>query len=231
MEKIADKLAHVRLWRGASPDAIADLAQAARLTSYETGEQVAAEGEPATRFGIVLDGRLRVYHLSADGRRLGLEDLGPTEPFAVPAALSGGRYPASVEAASPARVAWLDRDVLFALVEREPSLARPLLADLSRRIVNLTSVAHSLAMGVPARLAGFLFQRALESGEASERGLVVDIGMTKTQLAESLGTVPETLSRALGRLREEGLIEVEGRVVRIHDVGALARLSSGYEEA
>lgn len=229
-EDLQHTLSKVHLWRGASAGAVERLAAAARVTDYAVGEQLASEGEPADRFGIVLAGRVRVYHLAADGRRLAFEDLGAGEPFAVPAALSGGRYPASVEAAAPSIIAWFDREALFSLVEAEPSLARPLLSDLSRRIVNLTGVAQALNQDVPARLAGWLFQRSLAVGQPTARGLVIDIGMSKTELAEALGTVPETLSRALGRLRDEGVIEVEGREVRVFDVGALARLGSGYEE-
>lgn len=230
VEDLTGTLASVRLWRGASDAALAELGAVARVVDYDIGAQLAAEGDPADRFGVVLAGRVRVFHLAADGRRLAFEDLAAPEPFAVPAALSGGRYPASVEAVAPTIVAWFDREALFTLVEREPSLARPLLSDLSRRIVNLTGVAQTLARDVPARLAGWLFQRSLAVGRPTERGLVVDIGMSKTDLAEALGTVPETLSRALARLRDDEVIEVEGREIRVFDVGALARLGSGYEE-
>jgi CRP/FNR family transcriptional regulator len=196
----------------------------------ERGRLLVGEGEPADELGIIAAGKVRVFHLAADGRRFAFEDLAAPEPFAVPAALSGGRYPASVEAVTPAEIVWLPREALFELLEREPKVARTLVSDLARRVVTLTEVAQTLALDVPARLARFLFQRSLETGRPTERGLVIDIGMSKAELAEALGTVPETLSRALARMREDGLIEVEGREVRVFDVGALARMGSSYEE-
>ncbi|MRR11893.1 helix-turn-helix domain-containing protein, partial [bacterium] len=66
--------------------------------------------------------------------------------------------------------------------------------------------------------------------QAPPEGPRVPLGSTKAELASSLGTVPETLSRALGRLRDEGVLEVRGNDVLVLDVGALARLGSGYEE-
>ncbi len=54
--------------------------------------------------------------------------------------------------------------------------------------------------------------------------------MKKGELAMSLGTVPETLSRAFARLKDDGILEVHGQMVTIFDMRALAALGSGYEE-
>ena len=75
-----------------------------------------------------------------------------------------------------------------------------------------------------------MFQRALATGKPSSRGLEVDLGIKKSDLAMALGTVPETLSRAFAKLREDGVIEVHGQRVTVLDVRALAALSSGYDE-
>ncbi|MCE5191267.1 MAG: Crp/Fnr family transcriptional regulator [Actinomycetia bacterium] len=219
-----------RLWRGASSDAIARLARVARVQQAPRGTQLAAEGEPAAQLGVVVSGRARVYHLQADGRTITLETVASGEPFAAVAALAGGRIPANVEAVTGATVAWLEREELFALMAEEPDVARSLIADLASRVMNLTSVVQTLALDVPGRLARYLFQRSLAVGEATSEGLRVSLGMSKTELAASLGTVPETLSRAFARLRDEEVLAVRGADVIVFDVGALARLGSGYDE-
>jgi CRP/FNR family transcriptional regulator len=175
-------------------------------------------------------GRVRVFHSTADGKVLVLETLDRGDAFAAVAALAGSRYPANVDAATPAIVARVPRDALFALLADEPDIARALIADLSERVLGLTRVVQTLALDVPGRLARYLFQRSLAAGEATSEGLLVPLGMTKTELARSLGTVPETLSRALARLRDDGVLDVRGSDVVVFDVGALARLGSGYDE-
>ncbi|MDO8880452.1 MAG: Crp/Fnr family transcriptional regulator [Coriobacteriia bacterium] len=219
-----------RLWRTATDDAIAVLAASASVQDAARGRLLATEGEPAERFGVVVSGRVRVFHMTADGRTIVMETMEHGEAFAAVATLAGGRNPASVDAATPATIAWISGESLFELLAAEPQIARGLIGDLSERLINLTSVVQTLALDVPGRLARYLFQRSLAVGEATADGLRVSLGMPKAELAASLGTVPETLSRALGRLRDDGVLEVRGSEVIVFDVGALARLGSGYGE-
>jgi CRP/FNR family transcriptional regulator, dissimilatory nitrate respiration regulator len=223
-------LRECRLWRGASDAAIDALAAAARVKEVPRGTTLATEGESADHFGVLVTGKARVFHLGADGRRITFETLDASDPVAAVAALAGGRYPAHAETVTPATVAWLPREALFALMESEPAVARDVITDLANRVVNFTSVVQTLALDVPARLARYLFQRALAVGTPSTHGLEVDLGMPKSELAAALGTVPETLSRAFAKLREDELVEVHGKRVTVLDVRGLASLGSGYSE-
>jgi CRP-like cAMP-binding protein len=227
---VLSALRATRLWRAADNDAVAELAAHARIEDSPRGRVLASEGDLPDRFGVVVSGRVKIYHLGADGHELTFETSGAGEPIGAVAALAGSRYPATIEAATDVTIAWIPRETLFELIEAQPKVARSLVADLANRVVNFTAVAASLSMDVPSRLAGYLFQRALFSGRTTPAGLVVDLGMSKGELASSLGTVPETLSRALARLRDEGVLEVRARDVVVKDVGALARMGSGYSE-
>ncbi|MDI6843162.1 MAG: Crp/Fnr family transcriptional regulator [Anaerosomatales bacterium] len=219
-----------RLWRTASAEAIERLAASARVSDAPRGTVLVTEGEPAERFGVVVAGKVRVCHVQADGRTVVLETVGSGGAFAAVSALAGGRYPATVEAVTPVTVAWIEPESVFSMLDAEPQVLRSLVADLASRVVDLTSVVQTLALDVPERLARYLFQRSLAAGEATPEGLRVPLDMTKTELAASLGTVPETLSRAFARLRDDGVLTVRGSEVVVHDVGALARLGSRYEE-
>jgi CRP/FNR family transcriptional regulator len=222
-------LRSTRLWRSAGDEAVAELARQAKVEVAPRGRILATQGDEALRLGVVVAGTVKVYHLGPDGRALTFEKVSFGEPFGAIAVLAGARYPATVEAATDATIAWLTRETLFALMASEATLTRSLVTDLANRVVNLTAVTATLNMDVPSRLAGYLFQRALAGGRATETGLVVDLGMSKGELASALGTVPETLSRALARLRDDDILEVRTRDVIVHDVGALARLGSGFD--
>lgn len=219
-----------RLWRTASDAAIADLARRASVRDVARGETLAREGERADEFGVVVSGKARVFYLGADGRQITFETIESGEPLAAVAAIAGARYPANIEAATPATIVWLPTEALFDLLAAEPQVARTLVTDLASRVVNFTSVVSTLALDVPSRVARYVFQRALQSGRATPEGLKVSLGMKKGELAMALGTVPETLSRAFGRLKDDGILDVHGQTVTIFDMRALAALGSGYEE-
>jgi CRP/FNR family transcriptional regulator len=219
-----------RLWRAASDDAVVQLASSARVIDVPRGARLAVEGDPADEFGLMIAGKARVFYLGADGKQLTFEVLEAGDPLAAVAALAGARYPANIDAATPSTVAFAPAEGLFGVLGRGPQLARSLIADLARRVVNFTSVVTSLSMDVPARVARYVFQRALQSGRASTEGLEVELGMKKGDLAMALGTVPETLSRAFSKLKDDGVLEVHGQTVTILDMRALATRSSGYED-
>ena len=219
-----------KLWRTASDNAVARLASSAIVRDIARGESLAAEGEAAERFFLVISGRVRIYHLGASGRQITFETAESGEPVAAVAAIAGGRYPAHAETATPATVAVLSAKALFSLLEEEPSVARTIVTDLANRVVNFTSVVSTLALAVPGRVAGYLFQRALQSGKPVRGGLEVDLGIKKSELAMALGTTAESLSRAFAKLRDDGILDVQGQRVIVLDVHALAELASGYEE-
>ncbi len=219
-----------RLWRAASDEGVARLARAARVREVARGTSLAVEGDPATDFGLIVSGKARVFYLGADGKQITFETVETGDPFAAVASLAGGRYPAHVEAATPATVACINAEELFTLLEAEPAMARGIIGDLANRVVNFTSVVQTLALDVPSRVARFVFQRALQGGRPTPQGLEVDLGMKKGELAMALGTVPETLSRAFAKLTADGVIEVHGSKVTVLDVRALASMGSGYDE-
>ncbi len=219
-----------RLWRTASDEAVDDLAGRATVRDVARGTVLATEGEAAGSFGVLVTGKARVYYLGADGRQITFEVVETGQPIAAVAAMAGSRYPANIETTTPATIAWLPQEALFDLLEREPRVARTIVSELAGRLVNFTAIVQTLALGVPSRLAGYLFQRVLSTGKPSARGLEVDLGMPKGELAVALGTVPETLSRAFSRLRDEGIVEIHGRRVTVLDVRALATMGSGFRE-
>jgi CRP/FNR family transcriptional regulator len=120
------------------------------------------------------------------------------------------------------RVFFFPRKSFVDLIKRNPSLALNMLAVLSKRLRRFAALIDDLSLKeVPGRLAAYL----LYLSDQNRGAKVLELAVTKAQLASLLGTIPETLSRILGKLSSQGLIESDGRRIRIMDREALRDLA------
>ncbi len=193
------------------------LAQVAQVRRLKKREVLFLEGEPVRALFAVVEGLIKVYKLDPLGRKevvLHLE--GPYKVLAeVALFLDRPTYPASAEALEESRVLVVPKEAFFALVEARPPLARALIRHLARRQGQLLHLLENLVFReVRQRLAEYLLERLKEEGQ----GFLLP---TNPELAALLGTVPEAVSRNLGRLYRQGLIRLAGRKVTIPNPLAL----------
>jgi len=139
-------------------------------------------------------------------------------------------------------ILFLPRDKFVNLITTTPALSMNMLADLSKRLRAFTIQIENLSLKeVPARLAAYiltLFQEK-ESGQiagqtanpgsnrkpAQNNGQVVTLPISKAQLANLIGTTPETISRIFKKMAAAQLIEVKTKDIFIRDLEGLADLS------
>ena len=213
-------LASTPLFRGLSREMREKLVRISVKKSFAKGKEIFSQGEEARGFYLVLSGRVKVYKLSFQGRRQILNIVGPGEPVGEVAVFQGVSYPAYAQALEDSLLLYFPRRAFVELIKENPSLALGMLAVLSRRLRRLTGLVEELSLKeVPSRLAAYI----LRLSRKGEREAVLKV--TKGQLAEMLGTSPETLSRALARLSSQGLVEVKGSRVRILDIQTLEELA------
>jgi CRP/FNR family transcriptional regulator len=188
----------------------------------EKGEHIFSEGDPGSGFYIVVEGQIKIYKLSMEGKEHILHIFGPGEPFGEVPVFSGDVFPASAEAVQKSRVLFFPRDRFISLITEDPTLALNMLAVLSKRLRQFTVQIENLSLKeVPGRLAGYLLLLAEEQQNTAE----VTLHISKGHLASFLGTIPETLSRILKKMSEQGLIQVNGRKIEILDFEGLEILA------
>ncbi len=133
----------------------------------------------------------------------------------------GKTYPASAQALEASALLTIPRKGFVELLRREPELALGVMALLSSRLRAFVGQIAQLSLKeVPERLAGYLLLL-----RAAQKRDDVTLDLPKGQIASYLGTIPETLSRAIKKLSELGLIEVAGSHVRVLDPEGLAALA------
>jgi CRP/FNR family transcriptional regulator len=219
---ILNHIARVPLFEGLPREQIEDLAMIVTDQGFRKGEPIFSEGEDANGFYVVITGRVKIFKLSSEGKEQILHFFGPGEPFGEVPVFTGQHFPAHAEAIEESRVFFFPRKSFVDLIKKNPSLALNMLAVLSKRLRRFAALVDDLSLKeVPGRLAAYL----LFMSEQNQGSVNLDLTITKAQLASLLGTIPETLSRILGKLSSQGLIETDGRRIRILDQEALRDLA------
>jgi len=222
---LKEQLASISLFQSLSPADLERLASIVISQRFSRGDIVFSEGEEGRGFYVVMEGRVKIFKASFDGKEQILHLFGPGEPFGEVAVFAGRTFPAYAEAMENSRVLYFPRTAFISLIQKNPLLAMNMLAMLSERLHRFARLIEDLSLKeVPGRVAAYLLYLSDKQGGTSD--VVLDIA--KGQLASVLGTIPETLSRMLTRMTQEKLIASDGsNKVRIEDRKGLEKLASG----
>ncbi|HMK61092.1 MAG TPA: Crp/Fnr family transcriptional regulator [Dissulfurispiraceae bacterium] len=221
--ELASLVAAIPLFKGLLKEQLDEIVNSMADQTFDRGQTVLLEGEPAEGFFVLVQGRVKIFKISSEGKEQILHFVGPGESFGEVPMFAGSRFPANAETIEKSRIFFFPRAAFLELIKTDPSLAMNMLAELSGKLRQMTRLVEELSLKeVPGRLAAYILFLSSESGHDN-----VELDITKGQLASLLGTIPETLSRILGRMSGQGVISVHGRKLRIIDRGALEDLSSG----
>lgn len=200
-----------------------DLAVATAVHAYDEAEAIFHNNDKADGFYAVVQGEVEVFRSAPSGREQTLHILGPGELCGEVPVFHGGRYPASARARAASRALFIPSDDFYALSLERPQILMEMLAMLSLRLRRFAGLICDLSLkDVAARLAGYLLELPVVSGR-------IKLDCPKNELASRLGTIPETLSRSLGRLRAAGAIEQKGEHLRIVSREKLQALAGGEQ--
>ena len=206
-------------------EALADLAVSKAFARQAT---IFREGREAQGFYLLSRGYVKLVKSSPDGKEYIIRLVGPGETFAEAAVFSDASYPATAMALEDCQTLFFPKAPFLRHLAASPTLARNMLATLSRLMLHLTRQLEDLSLKeVSARLASYLLERCQERHGRIEKGLAFELPTTKTHLAAYLGTIGETLSRTLSRLKSQGVIEVEKGRITITDPAVLKKIASG----
>jgi CRP/FNR family transcriptional regulator len=225
MTPLPEILARTAMFAGLSGDELRRVAEIASPRRVERREAIFQEGDRADGFFVVATGRVKVFKLSGDGKEQVLHLIGPGQSFAEAAIFEGGAYPAGAEALSDALLLFIPKRPFIALLEKTPKMALRMLASLSKWLMRMTDLVESIALrDVETRLVRYIGEELTGRGGTIADGAVIDLDVSKNVLAARLGTVPETFSRTLRKLQDEGRIRVKGRQIRILKADSLRSL-------
>jgi CRP/FNR family transcriptional regulator len=195
--------------------------------SFEKDDYIFFEGDPPEALYVVWRGRVKLLRHSREGRDVVLDVIGPRRMLGETAVFEGAPYDFSAQAMEPTALISIARQDFLALLRRFPRLSLSVISELGRRLRSASDLVHSLAVErVERRIARVLLKMADAAGRVAEDGgMLIDVTLTRQDVADMAGTTVETAIRTMSRLRQQGIIATKrGRVI-ILDRGRLQNIA------
>ena len=190
-------------------------------------ETIFSEGEPSEWFFLVLSGKVKITKLSHEGKEIILEVISPTDIFGGVAVIKGFPYPANAVAMENGEILKISRRNLMRIVDRFPNVMYCIAMQLGDRMKSSYDSLKNIALErVESRIAALLLKLAGKVGIESKTGTLIDMRLTKQDVADMVGTTVETSIRTFSKFKKQGLVaESDGKFV-IKDKEGLNSLSS-----
>jgi len=193
-------------------------------------EVLFSEGEEAKGFYVILSGKVKLYKISPEGKEQILHMVSAPDAFAEAALFLEGSYPAFAEALVDSQLLFFPKRNFVHLIEKHPQLSINMIVSLSHFLRKFASLIEELSLKeVSSRVAKYLMDLSLKSARDGKNSKEVDLDLSKTQLASKLGTISETLSRTLSKMKTKGVIDVNKNRILILNRELLEEMASGMK--
>lgn len=222
-DEIPEFLRAVPMFSELRDDELEQIAAHCRVQDCGKSGVLFHEGDPYRGFYVVMEGSVKVFKLSPDGKETVLHVLFPSQTLAEIPMFAGEDYPAHAECLAESRVMFVEKDGFLALLRQNPDLSIRMLAGLSKRLRHLAAQLEDLtAHDVRTRLVRYLLEeyRLQKPGRLLPR---ITLRISKSLLASQLGTTLETLSRTFRKLEDEGLIRMKGKIILLEEMDRLEK--------
>ncbi|MGE7958281.1 Crp/Fnr family transcriptional regulator [Pseudomonas sp. NPDC089530] len=193
-----------------------ELMASSQLLSLDKGDPLFRQGEPAEAFYFVIAGAVKIYRLTPDGQEKVFEVIGPRQTFAEAMMLMDTPdYVASAEAIGPTQLYRLSNHTYLRLLQGNSRLTFALLGKLCVRLHQRVNEIETLSLkNATHRVVRYLLTQLMQLQPVEHQ---FELPMAKQLIAGHLAIQPETFSRIIRRLIDEGIISQDGRQIVILD--------------
>jgi CRP/FNR family transcriptional regulator, nitrogen oxide reductase regulator len=201
-------LSAVPLFNGLGETELRAVASAAHRVARDGGSHFFEQGSPANDFYVLAGGRVKMTQITPDGHQVVLRLVAPGSPFGGVAAFGPPEYPVGAEAIeSSVALAW-DGQTMQRLLGGNARLALNALRFVASQLRDVQDRYRELVTEkVERRVARTLLRLARDTGKKIDAGVLIDIPLSREDLAEMTGTTIYTVSRLIAGWEEKGLVE------------------------
>jgi len=186
------------------------------------GTVLFVEGQTPHEVFVLLEGHVKLFMNSHDGRRLIVHIAGPGEVLGLSSAFTSSLHRATAETLYPSRIACVGCEDLLKFLLVHPGAAQAAARELSESCDRTYTRLRTIGVTPSNRskLARLLLEWAAQ-GKATDRGTQIHVALKHGEIAECIGTCRESVTRILRDLQRWNVIELRGSLLTITDFSAL----------
>ena len=212
-----------KLFSDLNADELRGVLAIATRREFRKGQVIFNEAEPARGFYVVATGTVKIFRVTPDGRERILHIVEAGETF-TEAAMFMEEYPATAEALGATTAIFIEKNGFKQLLARDPKLNFKIMGALVRWLAVMRNALTDLTTKeVPARFASYVVSLKPEHNRN------ITMTVSKTTIAQMIGTTKETFSRLLARLARARILTYRGNQLRVLNFARLEKIASGEE--
>ena len=207
-------------------EALARLDRTKVAHPYKRGQILHYEGNAASSVSCLRTGRAKVYKSAPRDRQHILYLAEPGDVIGLESVIVGKHHTSTAEMLESGIICHLDREELLRILRSQPETLRAIVKMFAAQLLRSEAERAELASGsVRERMALMLLSLAGRYGVRTDGGVRLSVALSREEIAEMVGTTPETAIRHLSEFRSEGLLSTRGRMILIEDPVQLARIA------
>ena len=231
-KEIIELVRQSMLFRDVSDDGFLQVIDLSILRPLDADGFFFLQGDPASHAYVLIKGRVKMMQITPSGQQITLRIMTPGQVYGGIAMLNPkAGYPATAQAEEDSvALAWKTEDLRL-LAKSEPGLSLNIMSLMHGYISELQERQKALLTNrVEQRIARILLKLSAECGKKIDEGVLIDLALTRQDIAEMSGTTLFTVSRTLNEWDRDGMLKIGRERVVIRDPHGLVRLADGLIE-
>ena len=221
----AKNLAEIPLFKDLDAADLARLAAAGHVKTHAAGEYFFMQGDQTEALFVLTQGRVRLSQSGADGHQVLIRIILPITLFGLITLAKAKTYPVSAQALADSRAVYWLKDEMMAFMNQMPKLGLNAIQIMSSTIQEMQERFRQVATErVERRLARTLLRLIDQAGRKVSDGILIDLPITRQELAEMCGTTLFSVSRILNQWEDQSLVSVGRERVIIRDPSGLEKI-------
>jgi len=228
---LLEDIKSIPLFQGIGEVDLQRILQSAHDKQLTAEEFFFLQGDPAERMFVLVGGRVRLFQTGPDGQQVLIRVIKPVTLFGLVAMTQTENYPVSAQAEEASQAIYWDRQELMDFAIHIPSLAMNAMRIFAERLKEVQDrFLQATTERVERRLARTLINLGSETGRKIDEGILIDLPLTRQDIAEMIGTTLFTVSRMLNQWEQQGLVLCGRERVIIRNPHGLLQIIEDFTE-